>query len=920
MRSKFMAALAVLLLALPSLVLAQIGQTAVLTGTVTDSSGGVLPGVTVTVTSPSQIGGAKTAVTDATGTYRFPALAPGAYLVTMELQGFKEFKRENVRLQLGQTIMIDASLQIGGLSETVDVSGESPVVDVKTSAAQKNLTQELLENIPYASRFGPNAFYMSPGVNPNNGTAFGSGGSSSNALMIDGVDVTDPEGGTAWVFMAYNWIQEVQVVGLGAAAEYGGFTGVASNSLFRSGSNNFHGLFETLFQNQGLTGNNVSQDILDQNADLTPGKTDYITDTTVQVGGPIKKDKFWFFTSFQFYRPKDSVAGYPPPVKIPADMPFANVSGGPQARLETSPRFLFKPTIQLAPNDKLTGFLEVDQYTVDGRNQWANRASIGTLHQDSPEFSWNANYTKVLSSSMVFDVKYSGFWGYYYLTPYGPMDQPGFYDVDADYWYNNSYYFYKADRVRNQANGSLTKYASGFGGNHNLKFGFEFERSDVKSELGYPGGRLIYTYSNSFADAPYAYAQYWDGYLKDNTNTRFTLFGQDSWSIGNRLTINAGVRWDHFSGHNNHLNETVFTTNGVAPRIGAAFDLFGNGKTVFRAHYGIYFDGAKSTYYDPLDPQQAPYYWAAVDPYTFENLEEPYVISTSTGRTMDPNIKHPSLRQAIVGFEHELFPGFSLGATYIYRKNRNFIDDVLNVLPGMFTAVQVTDPGTDLEGTGATGQTITTYPQNTDEFDPLNNTFLITNPDGAFRYYRGVEITANKRLSKRWTLQGSWVISRNTGNYNNNTNYGNSSEYDDPNQDPRYQPLREGRVQRDSTHIAKVLASVTLPLGIQLSPVYTYVSGSRTQRLYRVSLPQGRKEMFIEERGIQGFDNLSIIDIRAIKEFQIGKGRLGVGAEIFNLFNSGPVTDRTMRSGSSYFTPLGVEDPIRGRLSFNYRF
>jgi len=232
----------------------------------------------------------------------------------------------------------------------------------------------------------------------------------------------------------------------------------------------------------------------------------------------------------------------------------------------------------------------------------------------------------------------------------------------------------------------------------------------------------------------------------------------------------------------------------------------------------------------------------------------------------------------------------------------------------------VTDPGTDLEGTGATGQTITTYPQNTDEFDPLNNTFLITNPDGAFRYYRGVEITANKRLSKRWTLQGSWVISKVTGNYNNNQSYGNSSEYDDPNQDPRYQPLREGRLGRDNTHIAKVLASVTLPLGIQLSPVYTYVSGNRTQRLYRVSLPQGRKEMFIEERGVQGFDNESIIDIRAIKEFQLGKGRLGIGAEVFNLFNSGPVTDRTMRSGSAYFTPLGVYAPIRGRLSFNYRF
>ncbi len=106
---------------------------------------------------------------------------------------------------------------------------------------------------------------LAPGVNPNNYSSYGSGGSSGNSYMIDGVDVSDPESGTIWLFANYNWIQEVQVIGLGASAEYGGFTGVASNSLFRSGSNKFHGLFETLYENDRLTDSNTSAEILEEN-------------------------------------------------------------------------------------------------------------------------------------------------------------------------------------------------------------------------------------------------------------------------------------------------------------------------------------------------------------------------------------------------------------------------------------------------------------------------------------------------------------------------------------------------------------------------------------------------------------------------------------------------------------------------------
>jgi outer membrane receptor protein involved in Fe transport len=900
---------AALVLFSPSLAIAQIGQTGTLTGAVTDASGAVLPGVTVTVASESLIGGTRSTSTDENGVYRFPALPPGAYKVTVELSGFKSVTRDAL-LQLGQTITIDAKLEVGGVQETVVVTGDSPVVDVKNSSAQKNLTTEILENIPYTSRFGPGAMLLAPGVHPTNYSSYGSGGSSSNAYMIDGVDVSDPEGGTVWLFANYNWIQEVQVVGLGAAAEYGGFTGVASNSLFRSGSNQFRGLLETLYENDAMTGTNASDEILEQNPDLRAGSTDYVTDSTFQIGGPIQRDKLWFFTSFQYYRPKTQASGYP---GVNEFYPTANRIG-PEFRLEKSPRFLFKPTMKLGQNDQLTGFFETDSYTVDGRGQSARTATEATVHQDSPEFAWNANYTKVLSSSAVFDVKYSGFWGYYYLSPYNGDNTPGWYDVDEDFYAVNSYYFYNADRVRHQANASVTKFATGFAGEHNLKFGAEFERSYVKSELGYTGGMYVFAYSG----VP-GYAYLWDGYLKDNVNDRLSLFAQDSWTVGPRLTINPGIRFDRITGFNKHLDDQVFATNSWSPRIGFAWDIAGNSKTVVRGHYGWYFDGAKSTYYDLLDPEIAPLYGAYIDD-GLNVVGGPYLLRPGTNRTMDDGIKHPRMQQAIAGFEHELFPGFSAGANYIWRKNDQFIDDVL--VNGEYSPTTVADPGPDnIYGTGdETTATVTAYRRLS---DPLEHQFLITNPEGAERKYRGVELTATKRMSNRWQLMGSWVISKIEGNYNNTGNFGNSTEFDNPNLDYRFQPFRTGRLTNDITHIGKIQGTYRAPWDIMASGAYYYTSGQTFNRTIRPTTAQvtGRPTMFIEPRGSQRYDARPQFDIRIEKQIRFGDTRrLGLTFEGFNLFNDDAITSRTTASGSTYFEPQGLVGPRRYRIGAVYRF
>ena len=304
---------------------------------------------------------------------------------------------------------------------------------------------------------------------------------------------------------------------------------------------------------------------------------------------------------------------------------------------------------------------------------------------------------------------------------------------------------------------------------------------DQPLQRGVGGGYILASYG-----VPY-YAYLGGDYIQDAINTRFSVFAQDSWSVGPKLTINTGLRFDNYRGYLRALDDTVLNTKAWGPRVGFAYDLNGNGRTVLRGHYGRYYDGAKASYYDLLNGE-SPTFGVYIDPVTLAPISETYLISPGTSvATIDPDIKQPKLDQVIAGVDHELFNDFSVGANFIYRKNSDFIDDIL--INGEFEQLQEPDPGPDGEvGTADDpGTMLTVFNQLNDQSE---NRFLVTNPEDGFRRYRGLELTANKRFTNGWMLQASWVISKITGNINNNSSTGNSTEYDDPNLDPRFQPVR----------------------------------------------------------------------------------------------------------------------------------
>jgi len=770
---------------------------------------------------------------------------------------------------------------------------------VEATSTQTTIASDLLEAIPFESRFAFAALLLAPGVNPTNFSAYGSGAETSNAYLLDRGIMNDPEGGGTWVFANYNWIAELKVVGLGAPAEYGGFTGVVGDVKIRSGTNTRHALLETLFQNASLRGSNTSDE---SNPQLTPDTTDYSSETSFQFGGPFKPDRAWFFAGADYARPKTTPAGFPPMTRTGYQS-----KGGPSAHVESSPRFIFKPTLRPSDASSIEGFVEADRYNAEAYGAAANVAPEATLRQESPEVAWHVTYSRTLSVSSVLDVHYSGFRGSFTLTPYNG-DVPGWYDADEDYYGVNAFYHYDADRNRNEVAGHYTKML----GKHSSRLGAEFGRSAARSTYRYNGGKFI---EASFGTPYFAYL--YEGYSKDDSLMRLSAFAQDEWRVGEHFTVMPGVRFDRMTGTNEHSNARVFATNSVAPRIGFAWQ---TGATTIRGDYGWYFDAPRTSYFDLVDPEISPVYGVDVDS-RLNPISAVFVDTPGTNHTIASGLKQPRMQQAAAGVERRL-SGMQMAVTGIYRRTDHFVDDVLQFAANDFTTTVVADPGPDgAAGNGDdTSNTVTLYRQKT---SPLKNRYLITNPDGAFRRYVGLQIAAT-HLAERWQMHASYVVSRTSGNYDNVSNAGNDqTEYNDPNTDPRYQPLRAGRLTHDTTHIAKAIGTYRAPLGLLLSGVFYLTSGdtfTRTLRTTSTQTPQGRRDVFVEPRGESRYDAQPRLDARVERRFPVGPGRLGLVLEAFNVINDAAVTSQTTRSGTLFGTPQAVVPARRFRVGATYRF
>ena len=885
MRFKKVIPLVALLLMISPLIFSQSRETGAIVGTISDSDGQPLPGVTVTATSPNLIGERST-VTNVQGQYRLPALPPGTYTVKVELSGFGTVIQENVRLSTTQRLTVDLTLTPATLEEEVTVIAESPTVDVKsTETASVTMSNDLLANVPY-SNFSVDIVNLAPGVDRS--SAYGASSSTGIAFQFDGVDVSDPEGGTAWVFNDPNIVEEAKIMGVGLPAEYGNFTGVIFNMVTKSGGNEFSGMAQFIYQGKSKEHGessfwqaNNNDAYLDDFPDLT-SPLEAITDFALNLGGPIKRDKVWFFAGGQYYRSQ----WYP--------------TGFNEAVDYKQPRAFVKITAQLSPSTNINTFYEFDAYQGKNRGAGPTTDPQATVTQDSPDHVGNFTLTQIISERTFFDIKASFFHGYYYLDPTSGFDQAAHVDLNENYKYNSSGWFYYADRDRMQANASLTHYAEDFlAGDHDFKFGVEFESSAVRNRSGFTGPNALY-YFDYTGYGPYGYyytgnylAYQYEGYDTKTKYMRLEEFVQDSWKIGDRLNLSLGLRFTQVWGSVKGISGSVYTSNRIAPRLGFTFDILGDKTTIFKAHYGQFTEAMLATYHGRLNPPEnysdyVGFYWDVPGEQWVEFFRD----SPEGKYTMGDNVKHPYMEQFVVSLERELFKDASASVSLIHRRWKNQVAVIDNT--GNYNIIDMFVP--DLN------QTFQIYEQT----NPGESKYTITNPStddpwillDPYRKYTGIEFLLHKRFSNNWQILASYVYGVTKGTIDNGSAV-DTGGWSDAGADPNNWINAEGHPTNDPTHMLKVQGTYVFPLGIHLTAHFRAITGRAwTQRYRTPRLAQGRVTFFTEARGSNHYPIAPILDMRLEKTFTFAERyRLGFMFDVFNVLNDDTITSWGTRIG-----------------------
>jgi hypothetical protein len=896
-----------LILLAAALPLAAQSLSGTITGTVKDEQGGVLPGATVTLLGKT---GTRGTTTDAEGGYRFVAVDPGTYALTFELPGFRPKRQDNVAVSIGSASNVVAVLAVGGKTETVDVVGESPIIDTTSSATENNLSQDMLFNLPVRpTNAATSLLNYLPGI--NDGSAYGGNSDYGNALLVDGVDTRDPESGSAWTFFNYNIVDEVQVGGIGANAEYGAYTGAVVNTLTKSGGNRFAGLFDAYWTKDSFSGDNVSAADITANASLKePAVIEKRLDLTGQLSGPLIKDKLFFFLSAQRYEQRD------------------NPSGPVLQHTEVSPRFNTKLTWQPGPNDNLSLNFQWDNYNQTGRTSSALDTEDQTVQQDSPEAIWGLQWRHLFGTRTFAEVKYMGWWGYYYLDP--KLNVPQSYDGTTGATTGGASGFGYYDRSRNQVNASISHFAEAFG-KHDLKFGVEIERSTVRDRYGKNQGISYYDLTESYPKGQYLAYSY--AYDQEGKNERASIYAQDSWKPTDRLTINAGLRVDFDRGTSPALGKTIYDNTNWAPRIGLAYDLTGDGKTVVKAHYGQYYEGIYFSQFSWAVPGIADYVTYAYDPSgsfcgPLGNCFTESDRSPSPLYGVDPNMKHPRVDEWTAGFDRALTADMRLSVTGIWRQDKNVQGSVRPDARWQLETLTASTSGTD---PALVGKQVPAYTWTNRSASDQN--ILLTNPAGfeyldpngqvlgvagAERKYKNLMVVLDKRFSHRWQGRISYVWSQTRGYLSNSgsNTYGADSLWETP---TNILVNSYGTPTYDRPHEVKVFATWQIPkVEVSFTGYYRFVSGTTYTPYQRFSSKDinyptsSGRQPFLEARGSRRLDNESNLDLRLEKIFKVGVGsdRLSVYGDIQNVFNNGTVINRNGRYPTASVVAGGESIPV----------
>lgn len=849
-------------------------------GRVVLEDGSPLPNAVVTLTGEGLIQKSIGSTTNSRGVFRFPSLSPGDYTVRVSQAGFAT-REIPATVSVGRTLELDVKMTMARASEEVIVQGETPLVNRESAEIGANFTAKTIQEIPNTRNF-IDVVDTAAGVNDRgaygaganvDGFSFFGKGSASNSYQLNGVNVNSLTFGDTWVNPEYDTIQEVQIVGPGASAEFSNFTGASVNVITKKGTNEYHGSLTSFYTDSYLWSDN-SGGI----ADLKPDDNKYTSDTSVTLGGPIVKEKLLFFGAF----------GYHTSSTI-SNLYYQN--GSPDHKKDIN----YQIRLDFLLNQSNT-------ISAMHNGQPIKDKDLGLLKNSLPEVGYSVDWVtnteylaweSVWGKSTLSELKFAAVNGHDFSIPNAPLTAVAVYDGTTGTYYNSDGYQREFTNRRYQANASGTHYLDNFlGGSHEIKAGVEYEHASADYNYITSGGATVYFF-------PIGGGQYYleasVGYVAHQKNgyRRPGAFVQDTVRLGRKTTVTLGARYDNPSVVDDRTGKTLFKFDDWAPRLGVTYDFAGDGKTVAHVAAGRYYDHKVPTYGAPFyagtgiaptslyvlitdvkpDPK---------DPNLFNEIVQPGNLSgTYYGGQGYPVIGHPKNPHSDefnVGLERQLGSNFAVSASYILKRDTDWLV-LRDIAPHQWVPFQWTDP--------YFGKTLTLY----NDAAGLPYSLAVGNNDFYSMRHQLAILELRARPTAKLSITGSVAWQKDRGNIDNAYAILSLAGITDtdPNftQNPFYlnQPLSSER-----TWQFKVLANYQLPWRFAVGLDYRWLSG-RPWSAYalRYEVPnfndQGVYYVYLENVNSRRARYENLLNLRLTKVVPIGRAEVTGYVDVLNAFN-----------------------------------
>jgi hypothetical protein len=918
--------LAMFLSSIPAPAIAQVVTTGSISGQVIDESSSPLAGATVIATSNQ---GKKTTRSDSKGRFLIPYLTPGTYDVLVSLEGHQSVQQSAVMVALDQRIELHFTLATGTFEESIEVVGTAPVIDYASVSTGLGVDAAMLNQIPVGRQLS-DSLYLAPGVSGSGGAGEAnpsiSGASGlENSYVVDGVNVADPRFGGLGVYsssygsigtgVTYEFIETVQVRTGGAEAEYAQATGGAVNVITRSGSNEFHGSGFAYVSPAALEADRQVIDLAAGNANITQEAS---SDLGASLGGPILRDKAFFFAAINFQNQKTTMIA-------PDGYPLAELGEVEREREYMS--YAGKITYNASGSHRL----DLSVFGDPGKASEGPQSGDALLYPNTAAFSsmdFGGNYQSllyhgILADSWLLEASIA-------RAAHTYSEEPS---VDEwqliDYTGQPPQYSGGKGRYDGDHNGKNLQFrlkSSNIVGRHDIRYGLSFEDVTWESVFASTGPRhtlrdgrqtgsgvRISALPDPNFGTVYRISRSGLTRVRSSDQRYQAVFVQDKFFVNDRLTISAGIRYER--------QELIGTGNSVtfddnwAPRLALTWDPSGSGRMKVFGSYGLYYsripndlalltfgdDGGRVIWADYFDPELTE---PIPDGVEALGTRAHLIVSSGAPATVEPGAKTTYIQEGVVGFEYEALPQLTLGIQFIYRDMPRVIEDVSNAAAVLYFTGDADDVvsyiGNPREGSPETLLDVGAFE------DPIHE-------------YRSLEFTAHKRFSGRWSLVGSYRYSKLEGTYegfyrndNGQPNPAISSMFDYPTNDPSYTEvgvpvygfggdirylgaLGAGPLPNDRPHQLKLWGSYNVAEALNLGAGLWATSG-RPLTPFAADPVLGRAGDIPEAprgTGIETEDGFKArtpahwsFDIHADYGFTLGGGRLVLAIDIFNLLNA----------------------------------